>query len=69
MLVPPKKSPKKFTDGISPFSKANLSGQYLQQLRTLQQLREDATLTEEEFQEQKSMLLRNIKGLNANAKK
>ncbi len=63
MLVPPKKSPKKFTDGISPFSKANLSGQYLQQLR------EDATLTEEEFQEQKSMLLRNIKGLNANAKK
>ena len=51
--------------GISPASKANLSGQYLQQLRTLQQLRENEALTEEEFQEQKRLLLHNLTGLNA----
>ena len=66
MLAP--RSPSKVShtkpDGISPSSKANLSGQYLQQLRTLQQLRDDKTLTEEEFQEQKCMLLKNITGLN-----
>ena len=50
--------------GISPASKANLSGQYLQQLRTLQQLRENEALTEEEFQEQKRLLLYNLTGLN-----
>ena len=61
----PQSSPSKSATGISPSSKANLSGQYLQQLRTLQQLREAATLTEEEFQEQKCFLLKNIKGLNA----
>ena len=60
----PSKVPHRKPDGISPSSKANLSGQYLQQLRTLQQLRDDKTLTEEEFQEQKFMLLKNIKGLN-----
>ncbi len=49
--------------GISPASKANLSGQYLQQLRTLQQLRENEALTEEEFQEKK-LLLQNLTGLS-----
>ena len=40
ILVPksPCKLPHRKPDGISPASKANLSGQYLQQLRTLQQL-------------------------------
>ena len=60
----PKQSPKK-SGGLSPASKANLSGQYLQQLRTLQQLRENNALTEEEFQEQKTFLLSNIKTINA----
>ena len=35
--------------GISPASKANLSGQYLQHLSSLQQLRQNSVLTEEEF--------------------
>ena len=67
ILVPknPSKLLSRKPDGILPASKANLSGQYLQQLRTLQQLRDDKTLTEGEFQEQKhNMLLGNIKGLN-----
>ena len=61
----PHSSPKKSSDGISPVSKANLSGQYLQQLRTLQQLRENTVLTDEEFQEQKRFLLENIRGINS----
>ena len=51
--------------GISPASKANLSGQYLQQLSTLQQLRENSVLSEDEFSEQKHLLLSNLRGLNA----
>ena len=50
---------------ISPASKANLSGQYLQQLSTLQQLRENSVLSEDEFSEQKHLLLSNLRGLNA----
>ena len=41
--------------GISPVSKANLSGQYLQHLSGLQQLRESSVLTEEEFHEPKRL--------------
>ena len=62
---PPDRPSPRTSDGISPASKANVSGQYLQQLRTLQQLREDSAVTEQEFQEQKIMLLGNIKGPNA----
>jgi len=58
-------APPKLSGGISPASKANLSGQYLQQLRTLQQLRENNALTEKEFQEQKELLLSNIRGINS----
>lgn len=50
--------------GVSPASKAKLSGQYLQQIHTLQELRENAAITEEEFQEQKVLLLNNLKGLH-----
>lgn len=57
---------KPSSDGISPASKAKLSGQYLQQLNLLQQLRDNVTLTEQEFQEQKKILLNNIKGINSN---
>ena len=56
--------PRKAT-GISPASKANLSGQYLQQLGTLQQLRESGVLSEDEFSEQKRLLLCNLRGINA----
>ena len=55
---------KSSSDKISPASMAKLSGQYLQQLNVLQQLRESAALTEEEFQEQKILLLNNIKDIN-----
>ena len=52
--------------GVSPASKAKLSGEYLQQIRTLQELRESssAAITEDEFQEQKVLLLNNLKGLH-----
>lgn len=50
--------------GISPASKANLSSQYLEQIRLLQQLRENGALSEEEFGQQKHMILRNLSGLN-----
>ena len=55
--------PRKAT-GISPASKANLSGQYLQQLGTLQQLSESDVLSKDEFSEQKRLLC-NLRGLNA----
>ncbi len=61
--TPPSISMSKST-GISPASKANSSGQYLEQLRTLQQLRENGALTEEEFCAQKQLLLHNLSGLN-----
>ena len=50
---------------ISPASKANLSGQYLHQLGTLQQLRENGVLSSDEFAEQKKLLLGNLRGLNS----
>jgi len=61
----PNKSQTSKPIGISPASKANLSGQYLQHLSSLQQLQESNVLTEEEFQEQKRMLLSNLRGLNS----
>ena len=56
----PNKTVTSTPTGISPASKAKLSGQYLQQLSSLQQLRENSVLTEEEFQEQKRALLSNL---------
>ena len=50
--------------GISPSSKAKISGMYLSHLKSLQELRASGTLTEEEFVEQKKYALQNIKGLN-----
>lgn len=56
-------SSTKQTLQISPVKKASISGQYLEQLCTLQQLRKNDALTEEEFQEQKKLLLLNLRGL------
>lgn len=50
--------------GISPSSKAKISGMYLSHLKSLQDLRASGTLTEEEFIEQKKYALQSIKGLN-----
>jgi len=50
--------------GVSPSSKARLSGQYIEQLKSLQELRVSGVLSEEEFEEQKTFALQNIRGLN-----
>ena len=47
--------------GVSLSSKARLSGQYIEQLKSLQ---ESGVLSEEEFEEQKTFALQNIRGLN-----
>jgi len=44
---------QKLSNGISPGKKVNLRSQYLSQLKTLQNLRDDGVLTQEEFQEEK----------------
>ena len=49
---------------VSPCSKARLSGQYIEQLKSLQELRESGVLSEEEFEEQKTFALQNIRCLN-----
>ena len=49
--------------GISPSSKAKISGIYLSQLKSLQELRASAVLLEE-FEEQKKYALMSIRGLN-----
>ena len=51
--------------GVSPSSKAQLSGQYIEQFKSLQELRESGVLSEEEFEEQKTFAaLQNIRRLN-----
>ena len=49
--------------GISPSSKTKISGMYLSQLKSLQELRASAVLSEEEFEEQKKYALMSIRGL------
>ena len=49
---------------VSPCSKARLSGQYIEQLKSLQELKESGVLSEEEFEEQKTFALQNIRCLN-----
>lgn len=51
--------------GISPAKKAKLCQQYLDQLRTLQQLLEAGVLTQQEFTEQKMYALNNLRKLNS----
>lgn len=50
-------------DKISPSKKANLRSQYLSQLRTLQNLRDDGVLTQDEFQHEKLVILDSLKSL------
>ena len=50
-------------NGISPGKKVNLRSQYLSQLKTLQSLRDDGVLTQEEFIEEKAIVLKNLKAL------
>ena len=54
--------------GVSPSSKARLIGQYIEQLKSLQELRESGVLCEEEFVEQKTFALQNFCGLNKSIK-
>lgn len=51
------------SEGISPGKKVNLRAQYLSQLKTLQNLRDDGVLTQEEFQQEKAVILSNLKAM------
>ena len=53
----------KLAEGISPGKKVNLRSQYLSQLKTLQGLRDDNVLTNEEFCEQKTSILNTLKAM------
>lgn len=64
--APPTSAPIKFgpdNHGISPGKKVNLRSQYLAQLKTLQNLRDDGVLTQEEFADEKAIVLKNLKSL------
>ena len=50
--------------GVSPMSKARLSSEYITQLESLQELRDCGVLSDEEFLEQKSFALNNIRSIN-----
>ena len=50
-------------DGISPGKKVNLRQQYLQQLKIIQNLRDDGILTLDEFQNEKDIIIENLKRL------
>jgi len=52
------------TGKMSPAKRAQVSGQYLDHLEKLKQLQESGVLTVEEFEEQKTITLRNILQLN-----
>ena len=60
---PQSSSVQGFPDGISPSKKVNLRSQYLSQLKTLQNLCDDGVLTQDEFLEEKSIVLNNLKAL------
>ena len=49
--------------GISPGKKAQLSQQYLQQLKTIQNLHDDGILTDEEFGDEKIRVMANLRSL------
>ena len=59
--VPSEGTIPKLADGISPGKKVNLRSQYLSQLKTLQALRDDGVLTNEEFCEEKISVLNTLK--------
>lgn len=50
--------------GVSPMSKARLSSEYITQLKSLQELRDCGVLSAEEFIEQKTFILDNIRSIN-----
>lgn len=50
--------------GVSPMSKAQLSSEYITQLKLLQELCDCGVLSDEEFLEQKSFALDNIRSIN-----
>ncbi len=63
--TPPRKSSNRIQAvGVSPLSKAKLSDQYITQLQRLQSLLDNNVLTPEEFAEQKTYTLTNLRSLN-----
>ena len=58
------KAPAPVHSGVSPMSKARLSSEYITQLKLLQELRDSGVLSDEEFLEQKSFALDNIRTMN-----
>ena len=51
--------------GMSPLKAAGLSMKHLEQLRYLQQLMEDGVISEEEFIEQKKIVLETLRKISA----
>ena len=57
-------TPSNSTATMSPAKRAHVSGQYLEHLEKLKNLHESGVLDDEEFKEQKSFALQNIRQLN-----
>ena len=49
--------------GISLGKKAKLRKEYIDQLKDIQKLRDDATLTQEEFEQEKQLILQTLKSM------
>ena len=49
--------------GISPGKRAKLRKEYPDQLKDIQKLKEDGTLTEDEFDEEKSRILETLRSM------
>ena len=60
----PEQTPS-FSSGISPGKVVNHCSNYLQQMRDLHQLFQCGALTEDKFKEQKELILKQLKKLNA----
>ena len=63
-LLTTKNTPSNSAATMSPAKRAHVSGQYLEHLEKLKNLHESGVLNDEEFKEQKSFALKNIRQLN-----
>ena len=62
-------TPNDSPSGMSPATKAKITTQYISQLKSLQELREMGVLDDNEFEEQKTFALRNLRKLNTQSAK
>ena len=59
----PTQTPTSTLTGISPGKKVQLSDQYFKQLESIQKLKDDGVLSDEEFGKQKERIMANLDGL------